>query len=175
MRDERAISAVSEKYGAYCFAVANGILSNEQDSEECVNDTYVKIWNSIPPACPAFLRPFIARVTRNLALDRYRAYTREKRGGCETELALDELGDIVSNEGDVVSELERRSLVLSINLFLKGLPVRERNIFIRRYFYVESVKTIAARYGLRENHISKILSRTRQNLKEFLQTEGYEI
>ena len=174
-RDETAIFALSEKYGAYCFAVANNILSNEQDSEECVNDTYVKVWNAIPPAAPTFLRSFVARITRNIALDRYRASTREKRGGYEVEIALDELSDVVSDEGNVASELERRAMILSINTYLCQLPKRERNIFIRRYFYVESVKTIALRYGMKENHISKILSRTRQKLKEYLRSEGHEI
>ena len=175
LRDETAISAVSEKYGAYCFSVANNILSNDQDSEECVNDTYVKVWNAIPPACPEFLRPFLAKITRNLALDRYRSSTREKRGRYEVEIALDELGDVITEEGDVVSELERKALISSINAFLRKLPERECNVFIRRYFFAEKVKTISARYGLTDNHISKILSRTRQKLKQYLKTEGYDI
>lgn len=175
LRDEAAILAVSEKYGAYCFSVANNILMNAQDSEECVNDTYVKAWNIIPPACPRFLRPFLAKITRNLALDRYRASVRIKRGGQETVLALEELGDVVSDEDDFDDREKREAIIASINAFLRSLPRRERDVFIRRYFYLESVKDISARYRISENHISTILFRTRKKLKYHLESEGYKI
>ena len=175
LRDETAIAVTSEKYGAYCFAVANNILSNEQDSEECVNDTYVKAWNAIPPARPAFLRPFLAKITRHIAIDRYRSSVRAKRGGYEVDLALEELGEVVSDGDDIASELERKALIDAINRFLRDLPPRDSNVFIRRYFYAESVNCISGRYGMNANHISQILSRTRHKLKKYLESEGHKI
>ena len=175
LRDEAAISAVSEKYGAYCLAVARNILTNQWDSEECVNDTYLKVWNAIPPACPDSMRHFLAKITRNLAIDRYRASISTKRGGYETDAVFEELGEVLANEGDESDSDESEALRGAINLFLRALPSRERNLFIRRYFYVESVSAIAARYCLKPNHVSQILSRTRQKLKKYLVSEGFKI
>ena len=175
LRDETAISAVSEKYGAYCLAVANNILLNQWDSEECVNDTYIKAWNAIPPACPDSLRHFLAKITRRLAIDRYRFSVRSKRGGYETDAVFEELGEVLANDEDESDLEEREALRNSINRFLRELPTRERNLFIRRYFYVESVNAIAARCGMKPNHVSQILSRTRKKLKKYLVLEGFEI
>ncbi len=174
-RDEKAISETADKYGKYCFSVANNILSSEQDAEECVNDTWLRAWNSIPPQRPGNLRLFLAKIARNLAFDRFKKLRRKKRGGGEIVLALEEIGEFVPGGDRVQSELEERELMRAVNRFLHSLPERERNIFINRYFHVETAKLIAEKYGLTEGNVQKILSRTRMKLKKYLETEGYSI
>ena len=174
-RDEDAIRATSDKYGAYCFEVAYNILQNRQDLEECVNDTWLKTWHSIPPRRPNSLKLFLAKITRNLSLDRYRAVRRDKRGGGQVAVALDEIGEIVAGTSDVVSEVEREELMRAINAFLHSLPQRECGIFIRRYFYFDSTACISSTYGLKENNVLRILSRTREKLKAYLEKEGYTV
>ena len=172
-RDQEAISATEEKYGAYCFSVAENILQNEEDAEECVSDTYLRAWNSIPPNKPRVLRLFLAGITRNLAIDRYNAKNAEKRGGGEVSAVLDELSECIAAKSDVASDYEGKELGESINRFIKTLPERDGNIFLRRYFFTEPISVIANKYGLRENNIAVILSRTRKKLKTHLIKEGY--
>ena len=172
-RNERAIVETERKYGRYCFAVANNILSNEQDSEECVNDTYNKTWNAIPPKRPNSLKLFLARITRNLAFDKIKSETREKRGGNNLILALDEISEIISNDANVEAELESKELMGAVNTFLHSLPQRDCNVFISRYFYLESIEKISKKYRLSTSNTSKILSRNRARLKEYLKKEGY--
>ena len=174
-RDEKAIGKTAEKYSALCRTLCLNILGNDGDADECVNDTYVKVWNAIPPACPDSLRHFLAKITRHLAIDRYRSLVRSKRGGYETDAVFEELGEVLADEGDDSDPKEREALGNAMNRFLRGLPTRERNLFIRRYFYVESVNAIAARYSIKPNNVSQILSRTRQKLKKYLVSEGFEI
>ena len=172
-RDERAIEETSLKYGAYCYSIANNILADAEDSEECVNDTWMKTWNTIPPSRPNSLKLFLGRITRNLSIDRYRRSNRQKRGG-EVASALEEISAFVPSR-NLDEEIERKELVRAINAFLEGLPMRDCNVFIRRYFFVEDVSLIAKRYGLSEGNVFKILSRIRVKLKEYLEKEGYRI
>lgn len=174
-RDEQAIAETQNKYGKYCLTVANNILSNEQDSEECVNDTYNKTWNVIPPQKPNNLKLFLAKIVRNLALDKLKSETRKKRGGNNFELALDEISEIISDGESVEAELESKEFMKSVNSFLHTLPLRDCNVFISRYFYLDSIEKIAKKYGLSVANVSKILSRTRTKLKEFLSKEGYSV
>ena len=174
-RDENAICETNRKYGAYCFTIAENILSNGEDAEECVNDTWLKTWNSIPPQKPALLKLFLAKITRNVSFDKYRKKVTSKRGGGEIVFAIEELEDCLSSSADVESEICQKELKSTINRFLHSLPERDCNIFLRRYFYVESTSEIAARYGLKENNVLLILSRTRKKLKSHLQKEGYII
>lgn len=174
-RDESAIKETSDKYGSYCFMVANNILSNEQDCEECVNDTYLRIWNTIPPQRPKSLKLFAAKIVRNLALDRFRSQNRQKRGGGNICMALDEVAEIVADTVDIDTESAERAFAELLNRFLNTLPKRECNVFVRRYFYFESISEIAGKYMLRESHIRVILSGTRKKLREFLRKEGYTI
>ena len=174
-RDETAISETSKKYGNYCFAIANNILFNQQDSEECVNDTWLRTWNTIPPQNPDCLKLYVAKITRNLSLDRLKSNTRDKRGGGEVQLALDEVGEFISDQTRVDSELEQEAFMQSLNRFLYSLPARDCNIFIRRYFYIQPTKQIAQLYLTSEGNVLKILSRTRKKLKKHLETEGYTI
>ena len=172
-RNEQAIAETEQKYGKYCFTVANNILSNGQDSEECVNDTYVKAWNSMPPQRPSALKLFLARITRNLAFDKVKKETRQKRGGSNLTLALDEISEVVSDGESVEDEIEAKELMLSVNSFLRTLTARDCNVFVCRYFYLDSIDKIAEKYGLSDKNVSKILSRTRIKLREYLINKGY--
>lgn len=172
-RDEKAIEETSLKYGAYCYSIANNILSDVQDSEECVNDTWMRAWSTIPPSRPNSLKLFLAKITRNLSIDRYRSSNRLKRGR-GVSVALEEIRTFVPSR-DVDDEIERKELVTLLNTFLHSLPPRDSNIFIRRYFFVEEVSLIAEKYGLSESNVFKILSRTRGKLRRYLEKEGYSI
>lgn len=174
-RDRDAIAETEKKYGGFCFAVANKILCSHEDAEECVNDTYFKTWNSIPPVRPKIFSSFLGKITRNLAFSRYRSKTAEKRGGGEIMLVLDELGEIVSGKDDVERKAELSELTDVINSFLKGLSQDKRNIFVRRYWHCDSVKEISRRYGMTESSVSMSLMRLRKKLKDFLAERGFEV
>ena len=172
-KDADAISETSSKYGPYCFAIADNILHNTEDSEECVNDTWLHAWNAMPPQRPNVLRMFLAKITRNLSINRFKARSTEKRGGGEFLLVLDELADCLAGETDVEREYEGRELEQRIRRFVRGLPERDGNVFVRRYFFTEPVAAIAERYGLTKNNVMVILSRTRKKLRLKLVKEGY--
>ncbi len=172
-RDESAIQKTSEKYGHYCFTVAWNILFDREDSEECVNDTWLKTWDLIPPEKPKKLQFFLAKITRNFALNRLRTNTRQKRGGGEYETALEELEYTLHTGSDPAQDLNAKELASAVNRFVKNLPEKERNVFIRRYFYLETPKQIAERYSMGTNNVSVMLNRTRTKLKEALEKGGY--
>ncbi len=167
-RSEDAIKATSEKYGAYCYRVAYGILHSREDAEECVNDAYLGAWNSIPPARPNCLQAFIGRIVRCSAINRLRYKTAEKRGGGEAAIAISELGDCIpdctSNDaGHGESELSEK-----INAFLAGLSAIERKIFVRRYWYLDPIELICRESGFSENKVKMMLYRLRKRLKAHL-------
>ena len=168
-----AISETSSKYGPYCFTIADNVLHSPEDSEECVNDTWLHTWNAIPPQRPNVLRMFLAKITRNLSLKRFAARSAEKRGGGEIILVLDELADCLAGGADVEAAYEARELEQCVRRFVRALPERDGNIFVRRYFFTEPVSAIAIRYGLTENNVMVILTRTRKKLKVKLLKEGY--
>ena len=168
-----AIQESDRKYGAYCFSIANNILHSRQDAEECVNDTWLRTWNAIPPQRPTRLQMFLAKITRNLSFNRFSARHAAKRGSGEIDLVLDELAECIAGESDVEDEYEARELSRCIQAFVRKLPVRDGNVFLRRYFFTEPVAEIARRYGLTENHVMVILSRTRKKLKAYLRKEGF--
>lgn len=172
-RNDRAISMTDEKYGHYCKSIAKNILSNEEDAEECVNDTYLNAWNAMPPHWPAQLSTFLGKITRNLSFNRYKRNHAEKRGGGEITLVLEELADCVSGVGNVEQIMDRKELAKAINFFVKGLPVEKRNIFVRRYWYADSVSEIAADYRMPPGNVSKKLERTRKQLKVYLTERGF--
>lgn len=174
-RSESAIQKTEEKYGSYCYMIANQILMDHEDSEECVNDTWFRAWNGIPPQRPKILRQFLAKVTRNLAFDRYRAKKTKKRGEGVIEEVLEELEECTSGHSDVEETILKKELEEKIRYFVQELPNRESDIFIRRYFYVESTEQIAERFFLKESNVLMILSRTRKKLRAYLEKEGYVI
>lgn len=170
-RQERAIAETQRKYGAYCYAIANNLLGDPQDAEECVNDAYLRVWNSIPPTRPNDLRLFLARITRNLSIDRLRARKAAKRDA--TVVSFDELENTLYRGEDVFSEQQSvEALQAAIDRYLRRLSERDRNVFIRRYWFCEDIPTIARKYGLGENLVSKILSRARIGLRQSLKKEG---
>lgn len=174
-RDESAIAETKFKYEKYCLGIAKGILINPSDAEECVSDTFLRAWNAIPPEKPKQLKLFLGRITRNLSVDRLRTNTAQKRSGSETELALEELAGCISAGGDPADALELKQLQQAVGAFLHTLPSRERNLFLCRYFYVESYQQLAKRFHIRQTNARLILSRVRGKLKNYLLQEGFEV
>lgn len=174
-RDADAIPATSEKYGGYCASIARNILGNEEDAEECVNDTWLGAWNSMPSHQPSVLSAFLGKITRNLSFNRRQRDRAEKRGGGELPLVLDELSECVSGNDSVEGELDRKELLSVINAFLNGLAPEKRAVFVCRYWYADSVGSIAARMGMTESHVSMTLTRLRRKLREHLTKGGFEL
>ena len=171
-RSETALSETAKKYGRYCRTVAYNILRNEEDSEECVNDTWLRAWDAIPPQCPERLSVFLGKITRNLALNRYKHKNREKRGGGQTLLVLEELAECVPGAESTEEAAGEALLVDVLNRYLEGLPAEKRKIFMRRYWYMSSVKEIAEEFGLSESKVKMTLLRLRNKLKQTLEKEG---
>lgn len=146
-----------------------------EDAEECVNDTYLNAWNTIPPHKPNILSAFLGKITRNLSINKYRHDRTEKRGGGQVPAVLDELLDIVSDSAGVEQSIEQNELVAAIDQFLAGLSKEKRKIFVCRYWYFDSVSDIAERFGMTENNVSVTLSRTRTKLHNYLLKRGFEL
>ena len=171
-RDQEAIVATSEKYNAYCMRISMNILQNPGDSEECVNDTYLAAWNSIPPNRPEKLSSYLAKLTRNLSINRYKARMAERRGGGEFAVSLDELDDCIADESTGLGEEELGAL---ISEFLYTVSKEMRQVFVRRYFYSDSVSAIAKRFKMTESKVKSMLHRTRLSLKDFLTAHDIQI
>ena len=171
-RQEKAISATADKYGRYCHTVAYNILFNRSDAEECVNDTYLGAWNSIPPQRPNHLAAYLGKITRNLALNRYKRNSVAKRGSGQVEIALSELENCIPDNTDVERAAEDSLIASVINRFLYAHSLRNRNIFIRRYWYLCSIQDIAESYGMTESNVKVLLFRMRNELKKQLEREG---
>lgn len=174
-RDEQAIGATRDKYGRLLRSIAYGILRNNEDSEECENDTYLKVWNVIPPTRPSVLQAFLARITRNLSLDRYDQLHAAKRGAGEVPLIIEELEECISDERASATddEADDEELKRILDRFLETLPQDTRKIFMRRYFFGDSVNEIAERFGFGKSKVKMSLSRSRESLRILLEKEGY--
>lgn len=171
-RNESAIAETDRKYGSYCRAIAYRILEDRLDSEEVSNDTYLRLWNTIPPQKPDPLKPYVGRISRNLALDVYDARHAQKRRG--VTLALEELAECLpSEDGREIGESAALSDALS--RFISSLHERERVIFVRRYFHLYPISEIARDLALKEGTVAMILSRTRAKLRKFLEKEGFAL
>lgn len=171
-RSETAISETDEKYGRYCHYIAHGILQNEEDTVECVNDAYLRTWNAIPPQRPNNLRTFLGKITRNLALNRYEQRSAEKRGGGVIPQVLEELHECIPDGDSTEKIIDKIVLQEILNRFLASLKPDARKIFVRRYWYCNSVQEIASEYGMTESKVTVTLCRTRQKLARILQKEG---
>ncbi|MGX8714764.1 MAG: RNA polymerase sigma factor [Lachnospiraceae bacterium] len=171
-RNEKAISETSAKYGKYLHSISYHILLNNEDAEECVNDTYHDAWHSMPPHRPSNLSIFLGKITRRISIDLWRKNHAKKRGGGVIALALDELDECVSGNGDVESEAACLELQRKLNEFLMALPQTERNVFICRYWYMDSISEIAKQFSCSESKIKSMLSRTRNKLRAMLEKEG---
>jgi len=172
-RDERAISETELKYGALCRSISFGILSDKGGAEECVNDSYMRLWNSIPPERPASLCAYLCRICRNLSIDRYNSLRREKRGGRSLAL-LDELSECIptSHESEVC---DRLALKEALDRFLASIEPVSRSVFMKRYWFCQRVKEISRDTGLSVSAVKMSLMRSRKKLKKELEKEGFGI
>lgn len=170
-RSENAISETAAKYGSFCYSIAYNILTNNEDAEESVSDTYMAAWNAMPPRRPSILAPFLGKITRHLSIDRWRSRSRQKRGGGEITLALEELEEIASSQA-METAYARKQTVLVFNRFLKSLPETQRRIFLCRYWYMDSISDIANFYGFSDSKVTSMLHRTRKKLRAVLEAEG---
>ncbi len=170
-RNEDAISFTKEKYNKYLYTIAYNILRIMQDSEECVNETYLGAWNTIPPKRPSVLKTYLAKLARNISLKRFRHNTAQKRGGTQVDLALEELSEFMSGSDSVESTIEREELLTFIKEFVKKLNDEQRQIFLARYWYLYSVKDIARKLGYGESKVKMTLKRTKDKLFDELRKE----
>ena len=171
-RNSMAITETEKKYGAYCQTIAFNILANHEDAEECVNDTYLGAWNSMPDNRPSVLAPYLAKITRWQSIARLRKNTRLKRGGGEYELALEELGEGIPSPVNVEKTVEQNELASAVNSFVAGLSLPERRIFLLRYWQAMSLASIAETLGFSLPKTKSILHRTRVKLQCYLKKEG---
>ncbi len=173
-RNEAAIEETNRRFRPYLTRIARNILTSEQDAEECVNDTYLRAWNAIPPHRPVRLATFLGKIARRLALDRYAALTAEKRGGGQTETLLEEWRDCLpqTDGGQFADDLALKD---AFDRFLQGLPAHKRRLFVRRYWYAEPIATLARDAGQSESSVKMQLLRTRCQLREFLEKENIAI
>lgn len=174
-RSEDAIYAIKGKYEAYCASIASNILGDPQDVEEVLSDCWLRIWDSIPPQKPVHLKLYLAQIVRNLAYDRYRSNNRQKHGGGETALVLDELSECLAGPDQAEDGYIRKELQNAIGQFLNSLSSRDKSIFLRRYFYVQQIEQIARRHGLSPAGVRTVLSRTRKKMKSYLHKEGFSV
>jgi RNA polymerase sigma-70 factor (ECF subfamily) len=172
-RDEQAIKETDVKYGKLCHSIAYNILNNKEDSEECVNDTYIGVWNAIPPTRPNSFMAFLCKITRNVSLKRIEAMARQKRSQA-TMVSLDELAEILPDES-IRENISNDNLTELISDFLRKEKADVRNVFIRKYYFFDSVGDISKRYSFTEDKVKSMLYHTRKKLKDYLIKEGAEI
>ena len=171
-RDETAICQTQIKYGKYCYTIAKNILGDHLDAEECVNDTYLEIWETIPPNRPEIFSAYLAMIARRRALDRYRYNNAQKREGSKATVSLEELVGCISAVTRLDDEIEDDELANMISDFLYTLPEKECNVFLRRYWYFDSLEDICHRYGYGQSKVKMMLKRTRDKLAKYLEKEN---
>lgn len=169
-RDERALAETERKYGAYCRSVSYQIVKNRQDAEECVNDAWIRAWNAIPPQRPFALGAFLTKIVRNVSLSHYRKARTQRRGGGQLPLILEELQDLYADGPERL--LEAAELSRALDRFLRQLPQKDCCIFMRRYWYMDTLEDIARRYHIALGSVKSSLFRTRKKLREYLEQEG---
>ncbi|MBQ9974260.1 MAG: sigma-70 family RNA polymerase sigma factor [Oscillospiraceae bacterium] len=171
-RSQQAIAESDRKYGTYCRTIARNILPRLEDAEECVNDTWLRAWNAMPPQRPSVLQAFFGKLTRNLSLDRWRREHAAKRGGSQIELALDELEDCLAARERVEDALDAQHTAQVISNFLRGLPAADRRLFVRRYWSLDSIQTLARTFAMSQSQVKSRLFRIRNRMREALEKEG---
>ena len=172
-RNEEAIAQTERKYGRYCYRIAYNILTNREDAEESVSDTYMAAWRTIPPRCPSILATFLGKITRHIAIDRWRNLSADKRGGGTVPIALEELAECIPGGTDPVAEVEAKELAEAVGRFLDTVPYTERKVFLMRYFDLAKIQYIAIELNMSAGNVKTILHRTRCKLRVHLQKEGY--
>lgn len=170
-RDDLGLSELRKKYNQLLYSLAFAILNNNSDSDECVNDVYLKVWKTIPPYKPTYLKSFVCKIARQISIDKYRSNNSKMK----KEMSLNELDCDISSNYSLDDEFYKNELVDFINLFLEKLDVETQILFLRRYFLNESVKSLSNRFGITETNISVKLSRVKNKLKKHLELEGYKI
>ena len=174
-RDERAIREAENKYSAYLRKVAYNILGSDEDVSECVNDTYLAAWNSIPPHKPTNLLTYLSKLVRRSAVDIYRSRTRQKRRGSEYSASLSELSEVLPSGDSPDDALNAKLLTKTIEDFLKGVTDESRKVFVARYYFLDSVSDISKYFGISTGKVKTILHRTRRKLREHLEREGFPV
>ena len=174
-RSQQAIAESELKYGAYCRTVARNILDRDEDAEECVNDTWLRAWNAMPPQRPSVLQAFFGTLTRNLSLDRWRRDRAQKRGGSQVELALEELEDCLAARDRVDEAVDAQTTAGLISAFVRGLPKQDRLLFVRRYWYLDDIQALAKQMGMGQSQVKSRLHRIRQRLKTELEKGGVAV
>lgn len=174
-RSQQAIAESEKKYGPYCAAIARRILDREEDAEECVNDTWLRAWNAMPPQRPGVLSAFFGKLTRNLSLDRWRRQRAAKRGGSQVEVALHELEDCLPDRRSPDERLEAAETAALISAFLRRQSQVDRALFVRRYFHLEPLDSLAKRFDLNTGQVKSKLHRMRKRLKTELEREGIAV
>ena len=173
-RDEKALSETQNKYGKYCLKIAGNILDDIEDSKECVNDTWVTVWNKIPPIIPASLKAFLGKIVRDISLSKYRENHAGKRYSAMTVM-LDELEDCIPSGINIEDQAEKRELIGLVNDYLESIKTEDRVLFVRRYYFGESVKALSEEFGCSENRMTQRLLKIRKKLKTFVEKGGYEL
>ena len=173
-RKEEAIRQTDQKYGTFCFRIANNILQSHRDSEECVSDTYWGLWRAIPPHRPDPFPPFIGKITRNLALKLLEYASASKRNP-EFLCSLEELGDCVSGNLSVEDEIENRRIEQAISSFLRLQSPEKRNLFLMRYWYFEPITQICRVTGYSQSKVKSALFQLRKQLHSYLEKEGIDL
>ena len=171
-RNEDAINDSKKQYEDYCLYIANNVLHDRQDAEECLNDALLAAWKSIPPQKPENLKTYLGKLVREIAINRWKANKRQKRIPSEITQSLDEIAEMVSG-GDFEEDLERNELSAEISRFLFSIDEIKRNVFIRRYWHYDSIESICQRYGFGKSKVLMMLKRTRDDLARHLQKEGF--
>jgi len=174
-RNESAIRETEKKYGAYCRSIAWNILRDKADTEETLNDTWMKTWDAIPPQRPNVFSVWLGTITRNLSINRLRRADAKKRKAHRLELSYEELQECVPGRDDMEAYFSAQELGALLDEFLRQLPLKDRCVFLRRYWYMDTGREIARRYHMTEAGVKSNLHRTRIKLREFLQKEGYEL
>ena len=174
-RDEKALTETAKKYGKYCFTIAFNILTNSEDAEESVNDSYLNAWNSMPPHRPEMLSTFLGKITRFISLKRWRQRNTQRRGSGEIAIAYEELSECIPSKTNIYETLETREIAKIVDLFLDELHITEQKVFVCRYWYFDSVSRIASRFQMTENNVSVTLNRIRVQLREYLLEGGFDL
>lgn len=174
-RDESAIRETERKYGHYLLKIAYNVLADLEDSKESVNDTYLKAWNSMPPHKPGMLSTYLGKITRQVSIDIYRKKNREKRRTSEYAMSLSELEECIPDNSTTEKTIDMRLLSEAINAYLYSLSGEARNVFVGRYYYMDSIKAVADYCGMSESKVKSMLYRIRQGLKVYLEQEGFAV
>ncbi|MBQ6042308.1 MAG: sigma-70 family RNA polymerase sigma factor [Oscillospiraceae bacterium] len=170
-RDEQALKIIREQYGTMCFQMAYRITGNREDAEECVNDMLMAVWDTIPPLHPEKLVPYLASLVSRKAISKYKFMHSQKRGGTQFSSALDELADILPSGECVENQIEQREITAALTQFLRQIPPDHRRIFMQRYFYSDSVQTIAQTNQMSADAVKMLLMRIRNKLKDYMRKE----